>query len=200
MEIPSLFHDGRAPDFRRRFGFELERATRVDVAVKRMRLGTIDLSEREVAGLERVRLLLAELRAPALDAEAHALMARRDARVRLARLQRLLELDVVAVRVAPLAGWSPDFSVFSDASGPRGLLLGFHAFESPHPWPGPALGAHFGAVEAREALTRFDEAWRRGHDVVPAIRSVFRRAARWPVTSPGAAERPNPVDTISALG
>lgn len=200
MEIPSLFHDGRAPDFRHRFRFELERAIRVDVAVKRIRLGTIDLSETEVAGLRRVRLLLAELRAPALDAEAHALMARRDARVRLERLRGLLERDLVAVRVAPLAGWSPDFSVFSDETGPVGLLLGFHAFERPHPYPGPVLGAHFGALEAREAMARFEEAWARGHDVVPAIRSVFRRVARWHRPSCVLPHRPNPVDTFSALG
>lgn len=166
----------------------------------RMRLSTIDLSEEELAGLTAIRLVLAELRAVELDAEAHALMARPRARERLRRLERLLDRDLVRVRVAPLAGWSPDFSVFSHGDEPRGLLLGFHAFELPHPFAGPALGAHFGAAEAREALTRFEEIWARGHDVAPAIHSIFRRARRW-VADPGAPPRhPNPVDTLPALG
>jgi len=200
MQIPALFHERDGAGFRRRFRHEAIHSHRVDIAVTRMRLSTIDLSEAELAGLTAIRLVLAELRAVELDAEAHALMARPRARERMRRLERLLDRDLVRVRVAPLAGWSPDFSVFSRGGEPRGVLLGFHAFELPHPFAGPALGAHFGTAEAREALARFEEIWARGHDVAPAVHSIFRRARRW-VADPGPpAERPVPVDTLPALG
>ena len=200
MQIPALFHEHHRSGFRRRFRHEATRSHQVAIAVTRMRLSTIDLSEEELAGLTAIRLVLAELRAVELDAEAHALMARPRARERLRRLEGLLDRDLVRVRVAPLAGWSPDFTVFSQGATPRGVLLGFHAFELPHPFSGPALGAHFGAAEAREALVRFEEIWARGHDVAPAIHSIFRRARRW-VADPGLLHpAPNPVDTLPALG
>lgn len=200
MQIPSLFHEHLGSGFRQRFRHEVTRSSRVDIAVTRIRLSTIDLSDDELAGLSSVRLILAELRAVELDAEAHALMAQPRARARLLRLERLLDRDMVRVRVAPLAGWSPDFSVFTDREGPRAILLGFHAFEVPHPFPGPALGAHFGPVEAREALARFEEVWARGHDVAPAIHSIFRRARRW-VSDPDPTRlHPIPVDTPPPLG
>lgn len=200
MQIPALFHERHGSGFRRRFRHEVSRSHHVDIAITRMRLSTIDLGEEELAGLTAIRLVLAELRAVELDAEAHALMARPRARERLRRLERLLDQDLVRVRVAPLAGWSPDFSVFSHGGRPRGVLLGFHAFELPHPFSGPAMGAHFGSAEARDALCRFEEIWARGHDVAPAIHSIFRRARRW-VVDPGPPPRaPNPVDTLPALG
>lgn len=204
MEIPGLFHERDGAGFRLRFRHELMRSLQVDIAVTRLRLSTIDLSEEELLGLTGIRLLLAELRAVELDAEAHALMARPRARAGLRRLESLLERDRVRIRVAPLAGWSPDFSVFQDRRGPRSVLLGFHAFELPHPFPGPALGCHFGRREARSAQARFEEIWARGHDVVPAVHSVFQRARRWvgqadslPEDSPGSR---SPVDTPPALG
>lgn len=200
MDIPSLFDETRPDGFKHRFRRELTRALRVDIAVTRLRLSTIDLNEGELARVTAVRLLLAELRAVALDAEAHALMARPDGREQLRGLERLLDRDQVRIRVAPLAGWSPDFSIFSDQEGPRSVLMGFHAFELPHPYPGPALGAHFGPAEARIAHTRFDELWARGHDVAPAVHTIFRRAGRW-ARPPETPRRPlNPVDTLPALG
>lgn len=200
MRIPALFHERHPEGFRLRFRHEATRSRTVDIAVTRIRLSTIDLSREEVRGLHRLRLLLAELRAPELDAEAHALMAQPDARRRMLTLDALLSRNVVQVRVAPLGGWSPDFSVFTGASGPQAVLLGFHAFERPHPYPGPALGAHFGPGEAREARARFEGIWARGHDIAPAVRSIFRRA-RLDVPGATAANAvPDPVDTLGALG
>lgn len=203
MEIPGLFHEREGSGFRKRFRHEVMRSLQVDIAVTRMRLTTIDLTEEELLAVQGIRLILAELRAVELDAEAHALMARPQARIRLRRLESLLDRDRVRIRVAPLAGWSPDFTVFHDRQGPRSVLLGFHAFELPHPFPGPALGCHFGRREARAAQTRFEEIWARGHDVVPAIHSIFRRARRWVVQDQPEfghpAGSPSPVDTLPAL-
>jgi hypothetical protein len=200
MDLPGLFDETHALGFRRRYRLELVRSTRLDVAVTRLRLSTIDLTEQELSRIERVRLVLAELHAVALDAEAHALMARRSARAQLLRLERLLNQDRVRIRVAPLAGWSPDFSVFSDERGPRSVLVGFHAFEVPHPYAGPALGAHFGKPEATVASRRFEEVWARGHDVAPAIRTIFQRAGRWSRHPDRGWGPRNPVDTLPALG
>lgn len=200
MDIPALFHERQRRGFRLRFRHEATRSRMVDIAVTRIRLGTIDLEEDEVRGLARLRLLLAELRAPELDAEAHVLMAQPEARARLLTLESLLAGHRIEVRVAPLGGWSPDFTVFTGPDGPRAVLLGFHAFERPHPYSGPALGAHFGAPEAAEARARFEGIWARGHDVVPALQSIFRRARRdVPSMAPPAIAR-NPVDTPQALG
>lgn len=200
MMIPALFHEREPSGFRTRFRFELSRSASLDIAVTRIRLGTIGLSREEMAGITRIRLLLAEFRAVELDAEAHALMARRHTRAAMADLEALLERHLVHIRVAPLGGWSPDFSVFSDFDGPRAVLLGFHAFESPHPHPGPALGAHFGRAEAREARARFESLWARGHDVAPAVHSIFRRARRWVPEPEVPAGTPDPVDTPQTLG
>jgi hypothetical protein len=200
MDTPALFDERDRCGFRRRFSHEARRARFADIAVTRIRLATIDLSEEELRGITRIRLVLSELMAPALDAEAHALMARPEARGRLVLLDSLLTRDRVRVRVAPLGGWSPDFTVFRDSGGPRAVLLGFHSFEHPHPYPGPALGAHFGAREAREAAARFEGIWARGHDVAPALRSIFRRARIGLSQEARPRTAQNPVDTLSALG
>ena len=118
----------------------------------------------------------------------------------MARMQELLDRDVVRIRVAPLAGWSPDFTVFSDAAGARSLIMGFHAFEVPHPYAGPALGAVFGEAEAREARSRFEGVWARGHDVGPAVRSIFRRARAWMGDEGGSGGQRKSVDTLQGLG
>ena len=133
--------------------------------------------------------------------EAHALMARSGSRARLRSLHALVQDGRLEVRVAPLAGWSPDFTVFHGSLGPKAVLMGFHAFEIPHPYPGPALGAHFGEKEARLAGQRFNEAWERGHDVGEAIRGLFRRNGGLEAADPpSVSRRLNPVDTLPRLG
>lgn len=200
IPTPAFFHERSRRGFRHHYRRQMIRATRVDVAVTRLRLSTIDLDAGEVRDVERIRLVLSELRAVELDAEAHALMARRGARIRMARMQELLDRDVVRIRVAPLAGWSPDFSVFWGAAGPRAVILGFHAFETPHPYAGPALGTVFGPGPAREARDRFEEVWARGHDVGPAVHSIFRRARGWMRGKEGVVRRRKSVDTPQGLG
>jgi hypothetical protein len=204
MNTDAFFHERHAHGFRARFRDLLSRATRLDTAVTRLRLTTLDFSEEELRSVETIRLIVAELRAVELDAEAHALVARPGPPGRLERLESLLTDGRVELRVVPLAGWSPDFSIFSGPGGATALLMGFHAFERPHPYSGPALGAELGGEAATQALARFEEIWHRGHDVSQAVEGVFRRARRWmPLRDPEATvlkRRSRAVDSLPGLG
>ena len=75
-DVPPLLDDRTRPDFRAVFGRLARRASRIDVALTHLRLSTLDLSEAELGRIQRVRLLLAEVSAVALDAEAHAVLHR----------------------------------------------------------------------------------------------------------------------------
>ena len=197
MNTTGLFDEAAEGGFRTRFHKELAEARSVDLALKRLRLTGIDVGE-ELNHLRSIRLVLARVSASALDAEAHALVVRSGAVDRLGLFLRLMEEGRMRIRVAPLGGWYPDFSVFTDARGPRSVLLGFHQFERIQPLPGPVLAARFGRQGALLARGRFDEIWARSHDVLPAIRTILARAhgsAHLPM-----GERRRPVDTLRALG
>jgi hypothetical protein len=176
--IPRLFDERSRPDFREVFGRLLMSSERLDVALTHIRLSTLDLGSRELEGVRSIRLLLAEVSAVQLDAEAHAIMLRDDKRDTLRALAARLADGVIQVRSAPLGGWSPDFSLFRGAEGPRAVLLGFHWFERPFPHRGPAFASLHGSDAARGALVRFDEAWDRAHDIGPAVLSILERAER----------------------
>jgi hypothetical protein len=192
-----LFDERTDGGFRVRFGAELESSWGVDLALKRLRLIGLHPGE-ELERIRAVRLVLAQVSASALDAEAHALVVRPDARRRIGLFIRLMEQSRMRIRVAPLGGWSPDFSVFSDSRGPRSVLLGLHQFERTHPLPGPVLGARFGRRGALLARARFEEIWARAHDVLPAVKTILARAHG---SLPDAGrEGTQPVDTLRALG
>jgi len=124
-----LLDERRRPDFRDVFGALVGRSADVAIAITRVRLSTVDLSELELGRLESFRVLVAELNAIQLDAEARTIQAdpRRAAGADL--LCALLESETLEVRSAPLAGWSPDFTVFSDATGPAAVLSGEQILE-----------------------------------------------------------------------
>jgi len=171
----------------------LTHATHVDVALTRLRLSALDLRSVELRNLRRLRLLLAEVNSVNLGAEAHAVMADPERGGSLRFLAALLDRGVVLVRAAPLAGWSPDFTVFRGPDGPSAVLLGFHWLERPFPFGGPALASLHGAGGAALAGRRFDETWGRAHDIRPAIHGILRRAAgSTPRTQARPAEPPRP--------
>ena len=175
--IPSaLLQDGTRPDFRDVFGHLAAQSTDVDTAVTRIRLSTLDLTPGEVGGVERFRVLVAEVNALSMNAEARVLNTLPDRSANLARLTQLLEGGVLEVRSAPLAGWSPDFTVFSDADGPSAVLTGFHWFERPYPHRGPALASLHMADGARLAHRRFTGLWSKAHDIGPALWDILTRA------------------------
>jgi hypothetical protein len=175
--LPRLLDERERPDFREAFGRLASGARVLESAVRRIRLTTLDLSVGELAGLDRIRLLLAEVMAPRLDAEAHAALRDPVRAVTLRHLIDELRRGRVEVRSAPLGGWSPDFSIFHDGSGPRAGLLGAHWLERPFPYRGPAWGVVLDREEARRAADRFRELWARAYDVSPALNGLLARAA-----------------------
>jgi hypothetical protein len=153
---PAILFDERArPDFRDVFGTLARQATDIATAVTRVRLSTLDLQPDEVE--------------KGADPQ-------RSPRVGL--LRELLESGRLEVRSAPLGGWSPDFTVFSEPEGPVAVLAGFHWFERPYPHRGPALGMLHFQDAARSAARRHAELWARAHDVGPAVWSILSKAER----------------------
>jgi hypothetical protein len=183
FELPRLLDEHSRPDFREVYGWLLPRSLRLDVALTRIRLSTLDLGRNELGSVRSIRLLLAEVNAVQLDSEAHGVMLREDKRETLHALSERLAEGMIEVRSAPLGGWSPDFSIFHDDLGASAVLVGFHWFERPFPHRGPAFAALHGADAATAALGRFEEAWDRAHDIGLAVRSILERAER--------AERPS---------
>ena len=176
VDAAALFDERARPDFRNVFGTLAVQSTDVAVAVTRVRLSTVDLSERELGSLEHIRVLVAEMNALRLDAEAKAIQTDAKRAPNAERLRQLLESGILEVRSSPLAGWSPDFTVFTGSEGPSAVLLGFHAFERPYPHRGPALASLHGPVAARLAARRHEEIWDRAHDVGPAVWSILSKA------------------------
>ena len=183
--LPGLTHSSAVlidergrPDFRDVFGALAARSVDVATAITRVRLSTVDLTPAELQGLEHFRVLVAELNALQLDGEARAIQSdpRRAPRVDL--LREMLEAGRLEIRSAPLAGWSPDFTVFAGADGPTAVLSGSHWFERPYPHRGPALAALHRGDAARLAARRHSELWERAHDVGPAVWNILSKARR----------------------
>lgn len=175
--LPDLLDERSRPGFREAFGALLSRATRLDVALTHLRLSMLDLTEAELARLARLRLLLAQVSATALEAEAQAVLHRPERAANLARLARLLAAGRIEVRSAPLAAWAPDFSVFSLDERPLGLLVGPHRFDR-SPFGGPTLASVHGEEGASRALARFEEIWLGAHDIRAPIATILARAER----------------------
>jgi hypothetical protein len=157
----------------------------------------VDLSDDELGRLVRLRVLVAEVNAQTLEEEAFALLMDPMKRETLRRVRFLLEEGRMELRSAPLAGWSPDFSVFSNETGPTALLIGLHWIQKPFPHRGPAWLASFGAPEAESGRKRFDELWKSGYEIgQPVLRLIGRIADRGkePVVSeiPKAGFHPRP--------
>lgn len=174
----TLLDERGRPDFRDIFGALARRSGRILTAVTRVRITTLDLTEEEVAGITRFRVLLTELNALRLDTEAKVLVHHPKRAGTVLLLARLLEEERLQVRSAPLGGWSPDFTVFSPVNEPPVALLGYHWFERPYPHRGPALSTCFQGEGARLAARRHEELWENAHDVGPAVWSLLTRAAR----------------------
>jgi hypothetical protein len=175
--MPHLIDERSRPGFRETYGTLVSRAVHLDVALTHLRLATLDLTDAEVGRIARVRLLLAQVSAVALDAEAHAVLHRSDRAENLRRLAALLRAGRVEVRSAPLAAWAPDFSVFGAEDGPFALVVGSHRFEA-EGFGGPTLASVHGAGDARLAGERFEELWAAAHDIGSAIAGILARAER----------------------
>lgn len=176
--LEALLDERSRPDFREIFGRLCSRATGLDVAIARIRLGGLDLRAGELAGVGRIRVVLSEVNAVRLAGEADAALADPDKRQNVDVLRRLFQSARLELRAAPLAGWAPDFSVFSVQGRPEAVLVGPHWFQRPYPHPGPAFASvHRGPASAHVAH-RFEELWGSAHDIGPAIRGILEGAAR----------------------
>lgn len=172
---PELLDERGPLQFRTVFGKLLSESAEVDTAILNVRLGAVDFSSLEVSVLRRLRVLVAEVNAQTVEGEAHAMAVDPRKRRNLARLLRLFRDGILEVRSAPLGGWSPDFTVFSEDSSPHALLVGLHWFQWPFPHRGPAWAARFGPTEAHRAHARYEETWKNAHDISPAIRRLMER-------------------------
>ena len=174
----ALLDERSVPNFRVRYGALATRSKSLAVAIRRVRLVGVDLTARELQGLRDIRVLLGTLDAGTFVAEADAVMMYPERRQVGERLLWLLQTGVLRVRVAPLQSWAPDFSVFFDQEGPAEALFGCHWFQGPHPHPGPAFATLCGRDGAALGAARFQELWRAGHDVSPAIERILGGARR----------------------
>lgn len=172
---PELLDERGPVQFRAVFGNLLSESSAVDTAILNIRLGAVDFSSLELDALRRLRVLVAEVNAQTVEGEAHAMAVDPQKRRNLARLLKLFREGILEVRSAPLGGWSPDFTVFSEESGPHSLLIGLHWFQWPFPHRGPAWAARFGPPEAHRAHRRFQHTWEKAHDISPAIRRLMER-------------------------
>jgi len=184
MDPPYLLDERSRPDLRSVYGALAARSRGLDAAVARVRLAGMTLESRELARMIRVRLVLAEMNALALSFDADAVASDPARRHRLLMLEALLRRETLRVRLAPLAGWTPDFTIFSGAVRPAGgedphtLILGPHWFERPFPHPGPALNAVLTGEAVLLAADRFERLWERGHDVSVPVQSAISEALR----------------------
>lgn len=174
-ETTALLDERAAQGFRDRFGRLATLASEVDVAATRVRLSLVDLSRSEVGSVGRLRVLLAEVNAFRLAAEAESVLADPSRAKNLRLLIRLLSEGRILVRSAPLGGWAPDFSVFCAEGTPFSVLIGVHSFLRPTPLPGPLFVSEHGSAGARAAADRFEELWSRAHDVSAPIRELLSR-------------------------
>lgn len=172
---PLLLDERSLPSFRTTFGALLSRSSTVETAIQRIRLGAVDLSAGELSQLTRLRVLVAEVNAQTVEGEAYAMAVDPSKQENLNRVVSLFRAGILEIRSAPLGGWSPDFSVFSDQHGPKDLLLGLHWFHRPFPLRGPAWAIQLGPKEATAAHGRFLEVWSSAHDIAPAIQRLMER-------------------------
>lgn len=174
---PAFLLDGRGrPDFRDVFDALAGRASHILTAVTRVRLSTIDLRPEHLPRLEVIRVVVSELSALQLDAEARSLLQLPTRAPNVRFLLDLLEAERLEVRSAPLGGWAPDFTTFVEDGTPRAVMIGFHAFERPYPHRGPAFASVHGDDAARAAASRHQELWASAHDVGPALWTILARA------------------------
>ena len=175
--MATLLDDRGRPDFRDVYGRHASLAVTLDAAVRRIRLAGITLGSQELGGVQRMRVLVAELNALTLSGEAEVIGADPSRRPRLELLLRLFEEERLSVRAAPLAGWDPDFTIFGREQ-PDTVLLGPHWFERPYPHPGPAFAVVLVGDPARRAHVRFEELWSGAHDLQRPIEVLLREALR----------------------
>lgn len=178
LPSPTLLHDRSRPDFRDVYGGLAMRARSMEAAVGRIRLLGMTLRPAELQRVERLRVVIQEISPLATSSEAEQIAMDPVRRPALEQWIALIASGRLELRLAPLAGWSPDFSVFHfpKPEAPV-LLMGPHWFLRPYPHPGPALNALLRGEPARTASVRFQELWRNAHDLRAPVLRILEAAA-----------------------
>ena len=147
------------PSMRETISALMAASERVDMAVANMRIAGLDLHERELVKLKRLRLVMAKLDADAL-LQTHSRPIEQ-----LRRLRGFAGSGLLEVRAVPRYSWQPDFSVFDHAA-----LVGAHYSELPYPVAGIALTCVIAEPAAlRRCARRFEQMWELGYDVLPVV-------------------------------
>lgn len=190
LTSPTLLHERSRPDFRETYGALSSRARILEVAVRRIRLLGLTLHPRELRQVERIRVIIQEISPLAAASEAEQIAVDPVRRPTLHHWVELLSSGRLEIRLAPLAGWNPDFTVFHfPPTAPPVVVLGPHWFVRPYPHPGPALNAVLRGEAARLASVRFGELWRGGHALEDAVLRILGGAVKTPIPASPDMER-----------
>ena len=180
--MATVIDERSRPGFGELYAINARAARELDAAVGRIRLGGITLGKAELEALRRIRLLVGGMNALAFGCDLEALAVDPTRRARLTFLTSMLEKRTLEVRVAPLAGWKPDFSIFRRSNDRKpgdgqilSAMIGPHWFERPYPHPGPALGVTLDGKEALVLADRFEETWEQGHDLRRPLLQMLKR-------------------------
>lgn len=148
------------PSLRDTMGALMTASLSVDMALTRMRLAGINLSDGEVGGLRRLRVVIGNV-------DADALMQSQSRPVeQIERLRAFGASGILQIRAVPRFRWDPDFSIYDD----RAALIGAHYNDLPYPADGIALTCVVTGPDAiRRCQRRFNEMWDLGYDVLPVI-------------------------------
>ena len=108
---PSVLLDERErPDFAQVFGALARRSVDIATAVRRVRLSALDVGADELEQAESVRVLVSELNALTLGAEARLIQSDLRRAPRVALFRAMLEEGRLVLPAGPLGGWRPDSS------------------------------------------------------------------------------------------
>jgi hypothetical protein len=148
------------PSLRETMSVLMSASRRVDMALTRMRLAGINLSDGEVGKMERLRVVIGKLDADAL------LQSQSRPVAHIERLRAFGASGNLEIRSVPRFHWDPDFSIYDQ----RAALIGAHYNDLPYPADGIAFTCVVTNANAiRRSQHRFDEMWQRGYDVLPVV-------------------------------
>jgi hypothetical protein len=166
---PRLLIEGSTPRFPSVYRGLLRRSTRVDVALTRLRIATLRLQAADLSTVRRLRIVLAELTTAAWEVETHRALLNPRREPMLRELISGIQNGTLQVRAAPLASWSPDFTVFHPDEGDSQALLGPHWLEAAPTSRGPRFGFFVSGREAMKVADRYERVWADAYDVGPAV-------------------------------
>lgn len=161
MNTIALLDPASSPSVRDTIVRLMTSAARADLAISDVRLGAIDLSDDDVAGVASTRLLLARLDSTSLALQPD----------QLARVHRFGTSGKLQVRCAGLNHWSPDFSVYHELRGMHSacLLFGAHYFRRPATYNTALTTCIVDPAQVARAAAHFEALWSAAYDVLPAI-------------------------------